>query len=73
MALFAGLESRAGAAAGRQAAGLRSASRGSFRRAPLAPKGKRVALHSGAENRGICRPYLSNMANKPLKNLWRSV
>ena len=66
MALFAGL-SGARAAAGRRAAGLRSAGQCSFRRAWLAPKGKRVARRSDAGNRGIWRPNLPGMANKPLK------
>ncbi len=63
MALFAGL--RAGL--GRLTAGSGSAGRCSFQRALLAPKGKRVAQRSAAGNRGIWRPNLSNVTNKPLK------
>ncbi len=63
MALFAGL--RAGQ--GRLAAGLGNAGRCSFRRAPLAPKGKCMAPRSDAGNRGIGRQNLSGMANKQLK------
>ena len=73
MALFARIESGAGAAAGRQAAGQGSAGRCSFRRARLARKGKRVARRSDAGNRKIWRPNLPGMANKPLKFMAVSV
>ncbi len=51
MALFVGLESEAGAAAGRRGARAGRAGRCSFRGVSLAPKGKRVAPRSAAEKR----------------------